>query len=74
MPLDAPVGGARQRPVGSYRLMSRVPVPNGAWVPAEVKGNVRNGGLVVARVGDVIAWPVGRLRGVAPGEASTDGG
>ena len=55
LPLDAP-----EDPVGSYPLMARVPlVPT--TVTGEVKGNVREGGVVVARTGTVL-WPRGRLR------------
>jgi hypothetical protein len=58
-PLDA------QDPVGAYPLMKGIPARFGL-VPVEVKGTVRDGGLVVARtgdgIGDGILWPRGRLR------------
>jgi hypothetical protein len=49
-------------PVGSYPLMVDTPLPLGHRAHAEVKGNVRDGGLVVARIDERIAWPGGRLR------------
>jgi Protein of unknown function (DUF3592) len=52
----------RGRPVGSYPAMSETKLRVGTEQSAEVKGNVRDGGLVVARVGDRIAWPRRRLR------------
>jgi hypothetical protein len=79
LPLDAdatPVARARSaaepgsfeaptkiEPIGSYRLMTGAVVRAASSSPAEVKGNLRPGGLVVARVGDAVAWPSSRLRG-----------
>jgi hypothetical protein len=57
LPLDAP-----DRPVGSYPLMAGVPRLSDAGATGEVKGQVRDGGLVVAHDGRVL-WPRGRLRG-----------
>ena len=57
LPLDAP-----SQPVGSYPLMGGVPTVLRAGVTGEVKGHVRDGGLVVAHDGRVL-WPRGRLRG-----------
>jgi hypothetical protein len=57
LPLDAP-----GQPVGSYPLMGGVPTVLRAGVTGEVKGHVRDGGLVVAHDGRVL-WPRGRLRG-----------
>ena len=58
-PLDAP------EPVGAYPLMRGIPAQFGL-VPVEVKGTVRDGGLVVARTeggaAEGILWPRGRLR------------
>ena len=51
------------RPIGSYRLMTGAVVRAAGSSPAEAKGNLRPGGLVVARVGDAVAWPGSRLRG-----------
>ena len=56
LPLDA------DQPVGSYPLMGGVPKEIGASSTGEVKGHVRDGGLVVAHDGRVL-WPRGRLRG-----------
>jgi len=50
-------------PIGSYPLMTGVVVDRGVGLPTEAKGSLRPGGLVVARVGDEIAWPRRRLRG-----------
>jgi hypothetical protein len=47
--------------VGSYPLMARVPVALESGPIGEVKGHVRDGGLVVAQAGWVL-WPRGRLR------------
>ena len=49
-------------PVGSYPVMADTALPLGVRRPAEVKGNVRDGGLVVARIDERVAWPGGRLR------------
>jgi hypothetical protein len=57
LPLDAP-----DQPVGSYPLMGGVPTASDAGATGEVKGHVRDGGLVVAHYGRVL-WPRGRLRG-----------
>jgi len=57
LPLDAP-----DRPVGAYPLMAGVPKRSRAGATGEVKGQVRDGGLVVAHDGSVL-WPRGRLRG-----------
>ena len=57
LPLDAV-----ERAVGSYPLMAGVPTVVDAGATGEVKGHVRDGGLVVARSGAVL-WPRGRLRG-----------
>ena len=57
LPLDAP-----DQPVGSYPLMGGVPVVIDGRATGEVKGHVRDGGLVVAHDGRVL-WPRGRLRG-----------
>jgi hypothetical protein len=54
-PLDA------SHPVGTYPLMRGATAPLGL-VPVEVKGSVRDGGLVVARCGAAILWPRGRLQ------------
>ncbi len=56
LPLDA-----SDQPVGSYPLMGGVPTVLGAGSTGEVKGHVRDGGLVVAHDGRVL-WPRGRLR------------
>jgi hypothetical protein len=48
-------------PVGTYPVMLDSSIPLARRRPAAVKGNVRDGGLVVARIDDRIAWPVGRL-------------
>jgi hypothetical protein len=57
--LDDTADGAA--PVGTYPVMPDSSIPLASRRPAQVKGNVRDGGLVVARVDDRIAWPVGRL-------------
>ena len=57
LPLDA-----SDQPVGSYPLMGGVPVVIDGRATGEVKGHVRDGGLVVAHDGRVL-WPRGRLRG-----------
>ena len=57
LPLDAP-----DQPVGSYPLMGGVTTVIGGGATGEVKGHVRDGGLVVAHDGRVL-WPRGRLRG-----------
>lgn len=57
LPLDA-----LDQPVGSYPLMGGVPTGVSAGATGEVKGHVRDGGLVVAHDGRVL-WPRGRLRG-----------
>ena len=62
LPLDSPPGGAPAQPVGAYPLMAAVPVVIDAGRPTEVKGQVRDGGLVVARAEPIILWPRGRLR------------
>jgi hypothetical protein len=50
-------------PVGAYPLMAGVAVaPTRSRVTAEVKGKVRDGGLVVARSDGQVLWPRGRLR------------
>jgi hypothetical protein len=52
-------------PVGAYRLMAGVavaPTRPPARLPAEVKGEVRDGGLVVARGDGQVLWPRARLR------------
>ena len=63
LPLDAaPAGG---RPVGAYPLMRGVPTSSAssqAGEAGEVKGTIRDGGLVVARKGDQVLWPRRRLR------------
>jgi hypothetical protein len=51
-----------RQPVGAYPLMPETQLRVGAEQSAEVKGNVRDGGLVVARIGERIAWPRRRLR------------
>ena len=61
-PLDAVSDEADVEAIGSYPLMPEVPVRLGARQRAEAKGNVRDGGAVVARIGEVIAWPSARLR------------
>jgi hypothetical protein len=57
-----PLHGAT--PVGAYPLMGGVVAPTHlpARLPAEVKGNVRDGGLVVARGDGQVLWPRARLR------------
>ena len=59
-----PLHGAT--PVGAYPLMSGVavaaPVPGADRLATDVKGNVRDGGLVVARCDGQVLWPRGRLR------------
>jgi len=57
LPLDAP-----DQPVGAYPLMGGVPTAGDDGSTGEVKGHVRDGGLVVAHDGRVL-WPRGRLRG-----------
>ena len=51
-------------PVGAYPLMAGVPLaaPRTDRIAADVKGNVRDGGLVVARCDGQVLWPRGRLR------------
>jgi hypothetical protein len=52
-------------PVGAYPLMAGVavaPTRPPARLPAEVKGEVRDGGLVVARGDGQVLWPRARLR------------
>jgi hypothetical protein len=57
--LDATADDAA--PVGAYAVMADSSIPRCWRRPAQVKGNVRDGGLAVARVDDRVAWPVGRL-------------
>jgi hypothetical protein len=56
-------GRSPVHPIGSYPLMTGVVLDRGIGLPTEAKGSLRPGGLVVARVGDEIAWPRRRLRG-----------
>ena len=50
-------------PVGAYPLMAGVTTtPTRCRLVAEVKGKVRDGGLVVARSDGEVLWPRGRLR------------
>jgi hypothetical protein len=61
-PLDVPAKALDgRRPIGSYPLMAGAGVAKGTRLPAEAKGRLRQGGLVVTRVGDGVAWPSGRL-------------
>jgi hypothetical protein len=53
---------ATHRPIGSYLLMTGVVLDPAVGLHAEAKGDLRAGGLVVARVGDEVAWPRRRLR------------
>ena len=58
-----PLHGAT--PVGAYPLMAGVavaPTPPPGRLPAEVKGKVRDGGLVVVRGDGQVLWPRARLR------------
>jgi hypothetical protein len=50
-------------PVGTYPLMAGVAsTPTRSRLATEVKGKVRDGGLVVARSDGQVLWPRGRLR------------
>lgn len=64
-----PLDGPDARAVGRYPLMSGV-VLGDTGTTAEVKGQVRDGGLVVARPAGsdagAVLWPRGRLRADAP--------
>ena len=64
-----PLDGPDARAVGRYPLMSGV-VLGATGTTAEVKGQVRDGGLVVARPAGsdagAVLWPRGRLRADAP--------
>jgi hypothetical protein len=58
-----PLHGAT--PVGAYPLMAGAavaPTPPPGRLPAEVKGKVRDGGLVVVRGDGQVLWPRARLR------------